>query len=125
MCRRLRNEGIDIRAAHNAALVSLAAELPPASASRVLAALAARTPLLGAQTLAYVDVDSLLRRIYGPAKQGAAFGHAKVGGYNVKLRGLSPLVAAISADQAAAGSWCAATRRSAPAPWYRRAARPG
>jgi hypothetical protein len=48
-----------------------------------------------------VDVDSLLRRVYGPAKQGAAFGHAKVGGYNVRLRGLSPLVAAVSTDQAA------------------------
>lgn len=68
----------------------------------LLTALAARTPLLpGAETLAYLDVDSLLRRVYGPAKQGAAFGHAKVGGYNVKLRGLSPLVAAISTDQAA------------------------
>jgi hypothetical protein len=80
-----------------------------AAARDLLAALAARTPLLpGAQTLAYVDVDSLLRRVYGPAKQGAAFGHAKVGGYNVKLRGLSPLVAAISTDQAA--SVVAATR---------------
>jgi Transposase DDE domain group 1 len=68
----------------------------------LLAALAARAPLLpGAQTLAYVDVDSLLRRVYGPAKQGAAFGHAKVGGYNVRLRGLSPLVAAVSTEQAA------------------------
>jgi Transposase DDE domain group 1 len=73
-----------------------------AAARDLLAALAARTPLLpGAEMLAYVDVDSLLRRVYGPAKQGAAFGHAKVGGYNVKLRGLSPLVAAISTEQAA------------------------
>ncbi|RQX05300.1 IS1380 family transposase [Micromonospora inaquosa] len=73
-----------------------------AAARDLLAALAARTPLLpGAGTLAYVDVDSLLRRVYGHAKQGAAFGHAKVGGYNVRLRGLSPLVAAISTPQAA------------------------
>src|SRR5437763_5365763 len=73
-----------------------------AAARDLLAALAAGTPLLpGAETLAYVDVDSLLRRVYGPAKQGATFGHAKVGGYNVRLRGLSPLVAAISTDQAA------------------------
>jgi hypothetical protein len=73
-----------------------------AAARDLLAALAARTPLLpGATRLAYVDVDSLLRRVYGPAKQGAAFGHAKVGGYSVKLRGLSPLVAAISTDHAA------------------------
>jgi hypothetical protein len=73
-----------------------------AAARDLLAALAACTPLLpDAARLAYVDVDSLLRRVYGPAKQGAAFGHAKVGGYSVKLRGLSPLIAAISTDQAA------------------------
>jgi hypothetical protein len=73
-----------------------------AAARDLLAALARRTPLLpGAATLAYVDVDSLLRRVYGHAKQGAAFGHAKVGGYQVRLRGLSPLVAAISTPQAA------------------------
>jgi hypothetical protein len=73
-----------------------------AAARDLLAALARRALLLpGAETLAYVDVDSLLRRVYGPAKQGAAFGHAKVGGYSVKLRGLSPLVAAVSTDQAA------------------------
>jgi hypothetical protein len=62
-----------------------------AAARDLLAALATRTPLLpGVQELAYVDVDSLLRRVYGPAKQGATFGHAKVGGYTVRLRGLSP-----------------------------------
>jgi hypothetical protein len=76
-----------------------------AAARDLLAALAARTPLLrGAEKLAYVDVDSLLRRVYGPGKQGAAFGHAKVGGYSVKLRGLSPLVAAISTDQVVAAT---------------------
>ena len=73
-----------------------------AAARDLLTALARRVPLLpGAERLAYVDVDSLLRRVYGPAKQGAAFGHAKVGGYNVRLRGLSPLVAAVSTEQAA------------------------
>ena len=72
------------------------------AARDLLAALARRAPLLpGADRLTYVDVDSLLRRVYGAAKQGAAFGHAKVGGYQVKLRGLSPLIAAISTDQAA------------------------
>jgi hypothetical protein len=68
----------------------------------VLAALARRTPLLpGAATCVYVDVDSLLRRVYGHGKQGAGFGHAKVGGYKVWLRGLSPLVATLCTDQAA------------------------
>jgi hypothetical protein len=46
-------------------------------------------------------VDSLLRRVYGHAKQGAGFGHTKVGGYPVLLRGLSPLVATICTDIAA------------------------
>jgi hypothetical protein len=46
---------------------------------RVLARLAAQTPLLvGAGTLAFVDVDSVQRRVYGATKQGAAFGHAKI-----------------------------------------------
>lgn len=43
----------------------------------------------------FVDVDSVLRRVYGKAKQGAAFGHTKVGGYSVRLRGLNPLIATI------------------------------
>lgn len=73
-----------------------------AAARDLLTALAAVTPLLpGAARQAYVDVDSLLRRVYGHAKQGAGFGHAKVGGYSVRLRGLSPLVATISTDTAA------------------------
>jgi hypothetical protein len=68
----------------------------------LLTALAAATPLLpGTEQVTYVDVDSLLRRVYGHAKQGAAFGHAKVGGYSVRLRGLSPLVAAVSTPLAA------------------------
>ena len=62
-----------------------------------LVALAARTPLLdGAEALCFVDVDSMLRRVYGKKKQGAGFGHAKVGGYNVWLRGYNPLIATLS-----------------------------
>ena len=38
----------------------------------------------------------MLRRVSGKKKQGAAFGHAKVGGYNVLLRGYNPLLATIS-----------------------------
>jgi len=64
--------------------------------------LARRTRLLpGAGAVTFVDVDSLLRRVYGKQKQGAAFGHAKVGGYQVLLRGLNPLVATISTPDAA------------------------
>jgi hypothetical protein len=51
--------------------------------------------------MAYLDIDSLLRRVYGHKKEGARFGHAKVGGYDVLLRGLSPLVATISTPLAA------------------------
>jgi hypothetical protein len=75
-----------------------------------LVQLARHTPLLpGAGAVTFVDVDSLLRRVYGKQKrrvygkqkQGAAFGHAKVGGYQVLLRGLNPLVATISTPDAA------------------------
>jgi hypothetical protein len=46
--------------------------------------LAATAPVLpGAAAVTFVDVDSLLRRVYGKQKQGAGFGHAKVGGYQV------------------------------------------
>jgi hypothetical protein len=48
-----------------------------------------------------VDIDSLLRRVYGHQKRGARFGPAKVGGYQLLLRGLSPLVATISTRLAA------------------------
>lgn len=52
--------------------------------------LAGLVPILaGGDQLAFVDIDSLLRRVYGHAKQGARFGHTKVGGYPVRLRGLS------------------------------------
>jgi hypothetical protein len=64
-----------------------------------LAAQALLLPSAGAVT--FVDVDSLLRRVYGKQKQGAGFGHAKVGGYQVLLRGLNPLVATISTPDAA------------------------
>ena len=64
--------------------------------------LARDTPVLaGAGQITYVDIDALLRRVYGHQKQGARFGHAKVGGYGVLLRGLSPLVATVSTPVAA------------------------
>jgi hypothetical protein len=73
-----------------------------AVARRLLIDLAARTPVLaGAAEMTYVDIDSLLRRVYGKHKQGASFGHTKVGGYPVRLRGLSPLVTTIATPIAA------------------------
>jgi hypothetical protein len=68
-----------------------------AAARTVLGRLAGAAPLLtSVEALCFVDVDSMLRRVYGKQKQGAAFGHTKVGGYNVRLRGLHPLLATIS-----------------------------
>jgi len=68
------------------------------AASRdLLVELACRTALLpDAGQLTFVDVDSMLRRVYGKKKQGAGFGHTKVGGYDVRLRGLNPLIATLS-----------------------------
>jgi len=64
---------------------------------QLLIGLAAATPVLtDAAVLAHLDIDSAQRRVYGHAKQGAGFGAAKVGGYTVRLRGLNPLLAAVS-----------------------------
>ncbi|MFC5107451.1 IS1380 family transposase [Kibdelosporangium philippinense] len=68
----------------------------------MLVSLAAKTPVLaGADQMTFVDIDSLLRRVYGTQKRGARFGPAKVGGYQLLLRGLSPLVVTISTRLAA------------------------
>jgi hypothetical protein len=74
-----------------------------ASAARAhLVALAARTPVLaGAEARTFIDIDSLLRPVYGYAKQGASFGHTKVSGKQVLRKGLSPLVTTISTPIAA------------------------
>jgi hypothetical protein len=74
-----------------------------ASAARAhLVALAARTPVLaGADQRAFIDIDSLLRPVYGYAKQGASFGHTKVSGKQVLRKGLSPLATTISTPIAA------------------------
>jgi hypothetical protein len=64
---------------------------------RLLAGLGATTPVLAdAAVMAHLDIDSCQRRVYGHAKQGAGFGAARVGGYTVALRGLTPLLAAVS-----------------------------
>jgi hypothetical protein len=43
---------------------------------RHLIALAQRTRVLdGIQARCFIDIDSLLRPVYGHAKQGASFGH--------------------------------------------------
>jgi hypothetical protein len=56
-----------------------------------------RTSLLpGLEQQAYLDIDSLLRPVYGHAKQGASFGHTKIAGKQVLRKGLSPLATTIS-----------------------------
>lgn len=74
-----------------------------ASAARAhLVNLTGRTPLLpGAEQQAFIDIDSLLRPVYGHAKQGASYGHTKLAGKQVLRRGLSPLVTTISTDRGA------------------------
>jgi hypothetical protein len=63
----------------------------------LLAELARRAPLLpGKETVAFLDIDSQQKRVYGHKKQGAAFGHTKVGGKSLLVRGLNALAATIS-----------------------------
>jgi hypothetical protein len=62
-----------------------------------LAELARRAPLLpGADTLAFIDIDSMQKRVYGHQKQGARFGHTKIQGKSLLVRGLNALAATIS-----------------------------
>lgn len=67
-----------------------------------LVALAGRTPLLaGIDECAFLDIDSLLRPVYGHTKQGASFGHAKIAGRALLRKGLSPQITTISTATAA------------------------
>jgi Transposase DDE domain group 1 len=66
-----------------------------------LAGLCERVNLLpGSQVRAFVDIDSLVRPVYGHAKQGASYGHTKIAGKQVLRKGLSPLVTTLSTDTA-------------------------
>lgn len=69
---------------------------------RHLVALTAQTPLLdGIDERCYIDIDSLLRPVYGKAKQGASFGHTKIAGKDILRRGLSPLATTICTPRSA------------------------
>jgi Transposase DDE domain group 1 len=62
-----------------------------------LGELARRAPLLpGADAVAFIDIDSMQKRVYGHHKQGAAFGHTKIQGKSLLVRGLNALAATIS-----------------------------
>ena len=67
-----------------------------------LAALAERTELLaGIDEQVFIDIDSLLRPVYGHAKQGASYGHTKIAGKQILRKGLSPLATTISTASSA------------------------
>jgi hypothetical protein len=69
---------------------------------QVLAELTTRTPLLpGSGELAFIDIDSTQKRVYGPAKQGAAFGHTKIASKSLSVRGLNALAATVCTPIAA------------------------
>jgi Transposase DDE domain group 1 len=68
----------------------------------LLARLSRQAPLLpGADVLAFIDIDSTQKRVYGHKKQGARFGHTKIQGKSVLVRGLNALIAAVSTPLAA------------------------
>jgi hypothetical protein len=68
----------------------------------LLAELASRAPLLpGRDVLAFIDIDSMQKRVYGHKKHGAAFGHTKIQGKSLLVRGLNTLAATISTPVAA------------------------
>jgi hypothetical protein len=59
--------------------------------------LAGQAPLLpSADVLAFVDLDSMQKRVYGHKKQGARFGHTKIQGKSLLVRGLNTLAAVVS-----------------------------
>jgi DDE family transposase len=63
----------------------------------LLTRLCRQAPLLpGADVLAFVDIDSTQKRVYGHKKEGARFGHTKIQGKSVLVRGLNALIAAVS-----------------------------
>ncbi|GAB3001273.1 IS1380 family transposase [Amycolatopsis acidiphila] len=67
-----------------------------------LTALCERVDLLpGTHKRVFVDIDSLLRPVYGHAKQGASYGHTKIAGKQVLRKGLSPLATTLSTEHGA------------------------
>ena len=68
----------------------------PGRAGRAGAAAARR-----GQTLAFIDIDSMQKRVCGHHKQGARLGHTKIQGKSLLVRGLNALAATISTPIAA------------------------
>jgi hypothetical protein len=67
-----------------------------------LVKLVAHSQLLpGVADRAFVDIDSLLRPVYGRQKQGASYGRTKIAGKQILRKGLSPLATTISTEHGA------------------------
>src|SRR6202167_922866 len=67
------------------------------AAREFLIALTGQAPLLpGAGTLAFIDIDSMQKRVYGHKKQGARLGHTKIQRKSLLVRGLNALAAVVS-----------------------------
>lgn len=79
---------------------------------RLLGRLASHVPLLpGAETLAFVDIDSTQKRVYGPAKQGAGFaphqdsGQERAGARAQRPRGHGLHATGRAGDRRCPGPW--------------------
>src|SRR5450830_1495738 len=87
-----------------------------AVASRVLVNLSGRVPLLvGADQVAYLDIDDTIKATYGYQKQGAGYGYSKVKGLNALLAIVStplsaPVIAATRLRRGATNSAKGAAR---------------
>jgi len=92
---------------------------PEKAGREFLAELARQAPLLpGAGTLAFIDIDSMQKRVYGHQKQDAKFGHTKIQGKSLLVRGLNALATVISTPIAApviGATGCAAATPPPPA----------
>jgi hypothetical protein len=74
--------------------------------------LSRQAPLLpGVGVLAFVDIDSTQKRVHGHKKQGARFGHTKIQGKSLPLRGLNALAATVSTPLSAPVITAARLRR--------------
>src|SRR5665647_1214280 len=83
-----------------------------AVAARLLGSLAGRAPLLvGADQVAYLDIDDTIKATYGHKKQGAGYGYSKVKGLNALLAAVStPVFAATRLRRGATNSAKGAAR---------------
>lgn len=69
---------------------------------RVVTELTNQVALLpGGASLPFIDVDSTQKRVYGPDKQGAAFGHTKIASKSLSVHGLNVLAATVCTPIAA------------------------